>query len=114
MSYKNLLKKNTHATQITALGQKVWVRRLSGQEMDDYDKAVAAERAGANSENTLVQIGIELFLSALMNEDGSKPTAKDLPTAAELLKVHSYGDLLEAFRDVQSHSYGTLEIATKN
>lgn len=114
MSYKNLLKKNTHATEIPALGQKVWVRRLSGDEMDDYDKAVAAEKAGANNENTLVLLGIELFLSALMNKDGSEPTAKDLPTAAELLAVHSYGDLFEAFRDVQRHSYGTLEIATKN
>ncbi|NYA15761.1 phage tail protein [Serratia fonticola] len=114
MSYKNLLKKNTHATEIPALGQKVWVRRLSGEEIDNYDKAVAAEKAGANNENALIKLGIELFLSALMNEDGSKPTEKDLPTAAELLKVHSYGDLLKAYADVQRHSYGTLEIATKN
>lgn len=114
MSYKNLLKKNTHAISITALGQKVWVRRLSGKEMDTYNEATKTEIAGANNDHTLSLLGIELFLSALMNEDGSKPTAKDLPTAEELLEIHSYGDLLDAIRDVQRHSYGTLETATKN
>ena len=114
MSYKNLLQRNNHATEIPAFGQKVWVRRLSGGELDAYSDAVAAERAGDNNDAKLNLMAVSLFLSALVNKDGTKPAAKDLPDPAELLKAQPPGDLFELVVDIQRHSYGTLEAATKN
>ncbi|KON62735.1 hypothetical protein KOEU_37830 [Komagataeibacter europaeus] len=110
MNYKSLLKPNSAPTEIPALGQKVFVRRLSSTELDDYLKAIDRE----TDNDKLNVLGIELFLGALVNEDGSKPKKTDLPTVAELLAVHAPGDLKEAVMDVQRNSYGTLETARKN
>lgn len=58
-------------------------------------------------------MGVNLFLAALVNEDGSKPKASELPTADQLMAAHANADLLDAVTLVQRHSYGTLEEATK-
>ncbi|MEX5262390.1 hypothetical protein [Kocuria sp. CPCC 205263] len=50
----------------------------------------------------------------MVNEDGSKPKASELPTADQLMAAHANADLLDAVTLVQRHSYGTLEEATKN
>ncbi|EPS1205484.1 TPA: phage tail protein [Serratia marcescens] len=110
MNYKSLLKPNTAPTEIPALGQKVFVRRLTSTELDDYLKAIDGE----TDSDKLNALGVELFLGALVNEDGSRPKKTDLPTVAELLAVHSPGDLKDAVMDVQRVSYGTLEDARKN
>jgi len=110
MNYKSLLKPNTAPKEIPALGQKVFVRRLTSTELDDYLKAIDGEKDA----DKLNQISIELFLGALVNEDGSKPAKTELPSVAELLAVHSPGALKEAIMDVQRVSYGTLEDARKN
>lgn len=110
MNYKSLLKPNTAPTEIPALGQKVFVRRLTSTELDDYLKAIDGE----TDSDKLNVLGVELFLGALVNEDGSCPKKTELPTVAELLAVHSPGDLKDAIMDVQRVSYGTLEDARKN
>lgn len=114
MSYKSLLKSNNAGSEFPVFGQKVFIRRLTSTELSEYSDAVDAERAGDNNETKLNILGVNLFLSALVNADGTKPKAAELPTAVELLKVHAPADLLEAIILVQKHSYGTLEAATKN
>ena len=115
MSYKNLLlKPNKAAIERTLLGQSVYIRRLTAQEMLDYNACIDAERAGDNDSTKLANMGIELILSVLMNPDGNRPEKDELPTPAEILRVHSQADILDALTTVQRHSYGTLEAAEKN
>lgn len=114
MNYKNLAKPFNTAIEKNLLGQSVFIRRLSTTELTDYAESVEAERNGANNDRTLSVMGVNLFLSALVNEDGSRPKKADLPTAQELLDAHSAADLLVAVATVQRHSYGTLEDAVKN
>lgn len=114
MNYKSLANPLNTTQECTLLGQKVFIRRLSSDELENYVNNVDAERAGANNSRTLSTLGVELFLSALVNEDGSRPSKKELPAPADLLAVHSSADLLNAVTAVQRHSYGTLEDATKN
>lgn len=114
MSYKSLLKSNNAGTEFPVFGQKVFIRRLTSTELSAYSDAVDAEHAGDNNEAKLNTLGVSLFLSALVNADGTKPKATELPSAEELLAVHSPADLLDAIILVQKHSYGTQESATKN
>src|SRR5471030_663656 len=109
MSYKSLLKSNNSGTEFPVFGQKVFIRRLTSTELTAYSDAIDTERSGEASEAKLNSLGVSLFLSALVNADGSKPKATELPSAQELLAVHSPADLLEAIILVQKHSYGTLE-----
>jgi hypothetical protein len=114
MNYKNLTNPMDTTCQQTLLGQTVFIRRLTSTELDDYNGAVDTERKGANSDRTLSVLGVDLFLSALVNEDGTRPKKSELPTAEALLAAHSTADLLHAVTTVQRHSYGSLEEAVKN
>ena len=98
----------------TLLGQKVYLRRLTSAELDDYNDKIEAGRQARLPSRELSAMGVNLFLAALVNEDGSKPKASELPTADQLMAAHSNADLLDAVTLVQRHSYGTLEEATKN
>lgn len=114
MNYQFLTKPNSAAIKKSVLGHDVFFRRLTTQELNDYDRAIAAVPEG--DERNLVQsrIGIELFLSALVNEDGTTPKKSELPSVDDLLASHAPGDLLEAVITVQNISWGTLEDAKKN
>lgn len=114
MNYKSLTNPLNTTVEETLLGQKVYLRRLSSTEMDDYNDQVVAAREANIPARQLSVMGVNLFLSALVNEDGSKPKASELPTAEQLTAVHANADLLEAITLVQRHSYGTLEEASKN
>lgn len=113
MNYKSLLKPFNTTIETTALGQKIFIRRLTNSELDNYSEIVSSEdNKLTNRDRSL--IGVNLFLSALVNEDGSSPKNADLPSAESLLDAHSTADLLAAVKLVQQHSYGTLEDAIKN
>lgn len=114
MNYKSLANPFNTTLEQNLLGQKVFIRRLSSDELLAYSEAVDKERAGEKSDRSLSLMAANLFISALVNEDGSRPHKKELPTAADLLAVHSSADLLTAVTTVQRHSYGTLEDAVKN
>lgn len=114
MNYKSLLSPMNTTLAQTLLGQSVFIRRLTTKELNDYSAAVDIELASNNDSHTLSMLGVGLFLNALVNEDGSRPKVKDLPTVTELLATHSSADLLEAVTAVQRHSFGTLEDASKN
>ncbi|MCH2683566.1 phage tail protein [Leclercia adecarboxylata] len=114
MNYKSLLNPLNTTTEQTLLGQKVFIRRLTSTELDNYTETVTAGRAAGLPDRQLSVMGVNLFLDALVNEDGSRPKKTDLPTADELLDAHASADLLEAVTRVQRHSYGTLEDAEKN
>ncbi|WP_438334501.1 phage tail protein [Edwardsiella tarda] len=112
MYYKELLlKPNNSPVTIKAFGQHVTIRRLTAMELMEYNRSIDAEKGNAQ---VLAEIGIKLFLSALVNPDGSKPSPKDLPTATQILNCQAQADILQAVTDVQRHSYGTLEEAKKN
>ena len=113
MNYKLLAKPFNTTIEQTALGQKVFIRRLTNTELDNYSEAVNADENKLTDKQRSL-IGVNLFLSALVNEDGSTPKKSDLPTAESLLDAHSTADLLAAVTLVQRHSYGTLEDAVKN
>lgn len=114
MNYKSLLNPLNTTVEQTLLGQKVYLRRLTTAELDDYNDKVEAARQDKRPSRELSAMGINLFLAALVNEDGSKPKASELPTAEQLMAKHANADLLDAITLVQRHSYGTLEEATKN
>lgn len=114
MNFKNLTKPLNTTCTVTLLGQSVFIRRLTSAELDNYNNAVSAGREAGVSDRNLSLLGVNLFLSALVNEDGTRPKPKELPTAEELLEVHSNADLLDAVMIVQRHSYGSLEDAAKN
>lgn len=114
MNYKSLIHPLNTTIEKTLLGQKVYLRRLTSAELDGYNDNVEAGRQANIPSRELSAMGVNLFLSALVNEDGSKPKASELPTADQLMDVHSHIDLLDAVRFVQNHSYGTLKEATKN
>ena len=114
MNYKSLTKPLDTTTERKLLGQKVFIRRLSSNELDNHNEEITAARTAGVADRNLSVMGVNLFLSALVNEDGSRPKKSELPTAEELLDVHSTADLLEAVTTVQRHSYGSLEEAEKN
>ena len=114
MNYKFLTNPMNTTHKITLLGQPVFIRRLTSNEMDQYTEKVETEKAGGNDSRANSLLGVQLFIDALVNEDGSRPKKSELPTAVELLAVHSNADLIEAVTTVQRHSYGTLEEAEKN
>lgn len=114
MNYKTLANPFNTTLEKKLLGQTVFIRRLSSDELLAYSDAVDKERAGTSNDRTLSLMAADLFLSALVNEDGTRPQKKDLPPASALLAAHSSADLLEAVTTVQRHSYGTLEDAVKN
>lgn len=114
MNYKSLTTPLNTTTEKKLLGQKVFIRRLTNTELDNYTDAVDAAQKEGKSSRHLSVMGVNLFLQALVNEDGTRPAKKDLPTAEELLDAHASADLLEAVTLVQRHSYGTLEEAEKN
>lgn len=114
MSYKSMLLKPLDTVIKTkVLGQDVFIRRLSSSALLEYQDQTELGRGSMSNTDFAVK-GINLLLSALVNEDGSAPSKKDLPTAEELLVIHSNADLLDAITIVQRHSYGTLEEAEKN
>lgn len=115
MSYKSMLMKPLDTViETEILGQQVFIRRLSSQEMLDYQEAIDEERSTVGGQKVLALRGINLLLSALVNPDGTKPASKDLPAAEDLLTVHSTVDIVDAVTKIQRHSYGTLEEAKKN
>ena len=114
MNYKSLTTPLNTTTEKTLLGQKVFIRRLTNTELDNYNDAVDAARIAGQTSRQLSILGASLFLQALVNEDGSRPGKKDLPTAEELLDAHASADLLQAITTVQRYSYGTPEEAEKN
>lgn len=114
MDYTNLSEPMNTTRQETLLGKKVFIRRLSSNELDEYSNSVTAAREAGQPDRDLSLFGVNLFLSALVNEDGSRPKATLLPKAESLLAAHSTADLLDAVTTVQRHSYGTLEEARKN
>lgn len=114
MNYKSLINPLNTTVEKTLLGQKVYLRRLTSAELDDYNDKVDAARQAKVPSRELSAMGVNLFLAALVNEDGSKPKTSELPTAEQLMAAHANADLLEAVTLVQRHSYGTLEEATKN
>lgn len=114
MNYKSLTNPMNTTIEQHLLGQKVFIRRLSNDELDLYSERVDAERAGENKSRSISTLGVQLFIDALVNEDGSRPRKSDLPSVVDLLLVHSNADLVEAVTTVQRHSYGTLEEAAKN
>lgn len=115
MNYKSLTNPMITTAEQTLLGQKVFIRRLSTDELHSYmEKVDAAQSEGKDSSRVISLLAAELFISALVNEDGTTPTKKDLPSASALLAVHSSADMLAAVTTVQRYSYGTLEEATKN
>ena len=114
MNYQNLLNPIITAHPITLLGQQIFIRRLTQEELWDYEADLQAlEKSDDNARQTSIR-GITLFLSALVNEDGSRPAADELPAAEAFLSAHSGADLLEAVIAVQRHAIGTLEDAKKN
>ena len=109
MNYQNLTNPLNTTCSVTLLGQSVFIRRLTSTELDNYNDAVsAANKAGISARNVSL-LGVNLVISALVNEDGSRPKPKDLPSAEKLLDVHANADLLEAVMKVQKHSWGNLE-----
>ena len=114
MNYKSLINPLNTTVEKMLLGQKVYLRRLTSAELDDYNDKVEAGRHDKLPSRELSAMGVNLFLAALVNEDGSKPKASELPTAEQLMAAHANANLLEAVTFVQRHSYGTLEEATKN
>ncbi|HBY9809073.1 TPA: phage tail protein [Klebsiella aerogenes] len=114
MNYKNLLTPISKAHPIELLGQQIFIRRLTQQELWDYETDLQALETVDNSARQSSIRGIELFLSALVNEDGSRPATDELPDAEAFLSVHSGADLLNAVITVQRHAIGTLEDAKKN
>ena len=114
MNYKSLINPLNTTVEKMLLGQKVYLRRLTSAELDDYNDKVEAGHLDKLPSRELSGMGVNLFLAALVNEDGSKPKASELPTADQLMAAHSNADLLDAVTLVQRHSYGTLEEATKN
>lgn len=114
MNYKSLTNPMNTTVEVQLLGQTVFIRRFSSDELDQYGQKVDAEKAGGNDSRAISLLGVQLFINALVNEDGSNPKKSELPTPADLLAVHSNADLVEAVTTVQRHSYGTLEEAAKN
>ena len=79
MNYQNLLNPIIKAHPITLLGQQIFIRRLTQEELWDYEADLQAlEKSDDNARQTSIR-GITLFLSALVNEDGSRPAADELP-----------------------------------
>ena len=112
MNYKLLAKPFNTTIEQTALGQKIFIRRLTNTELDNYSEVISSDNKLTEKQQSL--LGVNLFLSALVNEDGSAPKKSDLPSPESLLDAHSTADLLAAIKLVQQHSYGTLEDAVKN
>ncbi|TKI02666.1 phage tail protein [Martelella alba] len=108
-----LLRPLNTAIPCTLFGADVYIRRLTAQELMDYDDGLAAAR-DANDQKQSAQLGAGLILSALVDETGQPIPTPELPTAAEILAVHDNAALLEAITLVHRHSYGTLEEAKKN
>ncbi len=108
-----LLRPTNTATPYSILGADVFIRRLSAQELMDYDEAVTAARDISDHKESAL-LSVNLVLSALVDETGTAIPPTELPTATELLAVHDNPALLEAITAVQRHSYGTLEEAKKN
>jgi hypothetical protein len=108
-----LLQPINTAIPVTLLGAAVHIRRLTAQELMDYDDAMGAARE-TNDQKATAQLGAGLILSVLVDEEGQVIPPAELPTAAELLAVHDNASLMESLTTVMRHSYGTLEEAKKN
>ncbi|HFF4672713.1 TPA: phage tail protein [Yersinia enterocolitica] len=108
-----LLKPTNTAVQTELFGASVYIRRITGKELMDYDNAIGeAQDKGDITAISYVSLG--LVLKALVNPDGSPIPKKLLPTVDELLTVHANPELMKAINKVKSHSLGTLEEAEKN
>lgn len=99
------------AHPVTLLGTDLLIRRLTANELADFEEQAAQLRSDDNTRG-LALAGASLVLSALVDENGVPE--QDLPAPDELMKHHSYATLIEALTIVQRHSYGTLEEAKKN
>ncbi|XBS71157.1 phage tail protein [Acerihabitans sp. KWT182] len=99
------------AIPFTLFGVAVNIRRLTAQELMNYNDAMAA---ATDDSKATAQLGAGLILSVLVDENGQTIPAQELPTAGELLAVHDNATLLESLVAVLRHSNGTLEEAKKN
>ncbi|WP_208952666.1 phage tail protein [Rahnella sp. ChDrAdgB13] len=110
---KQLLSPEFDAFPVTILGAKVFIRRLTSYEVEQYDQ----KQEQLRTETNLSGMGLStasLILSALVDEKGMPIPANILPAPDELLKARSNASLIEALQTVQRHSWGTLEEAKKN
>lgn len=108
-----LLAPELAAHSVTILGAKVFIRRLTSYELEEYDE----KQQQLRTETNLSGMGLStasLILSAMVDESGLPIPATDLPAPDELLKARSNASLIEALQTVQRHSWGTLEEAKKN
>ena len=96
---------------VTLLGTDVFIRRLSAEELSEFEDK-GAEFSGQGNTRPMMLAASSFVLSALVDEKGVPE--QDLPSPTELMKVHSYASITEAMSIVQRHSYGTLEEAKKN
>ncbi|ELM3740224.1 phage tail protein [Yersinia ruckeri] len=108
-----LLKSNNAPIETELFGATVFIRRLTGKELMDFDE-VMAKAAATNDATLSTYTAIELILKVMVNDNGQPMDKKYLPTADELLEAHANPDLMAAVRKVQQHSLGTLEEAEKN
>ncbi|MTC97749.1 phage tail protein [Providencia alcalifaciens] len=114
MSLKSsLLKPTPHIEEHSILGTKVFLRRLTIAELDEYEHDLQdAQKTGFSSDAS--KAGAELILKAICDEKGNPIPEDELPTADELVTVHDTPTLLSAMAFVQKYSYGSVEEAKKN
>lgn len=108
-----LLKSVPTVVKAELFGSKVYIRRLTGDELISYEEKMT-ESAKAGIPREASEHLVQIVIDALVQPDGTAIPDEFKPTAAELLKAHENPELLEAVDKVKRHSIGTLEEAEKN
>ncbi|VFS51205.1 hypothetical protein [Budvicia aquatica] len=110
---EQLLTPTKSAVKKNILGADVFIRRLTAQELLDYDEQAERIRESGTAQQQSVH-SVEFILNALVDADGNALPVGDLPSAMELLAVHDNPALVDALVEVQKHSVIKIEEAEKN
>lgn len=108
-----LLKSTPTVIETNLLNTKVFLRRLTGEELISYEENMELARK-ENEPREASEKLLQIIIDALVQPDGSAIPDEFKPTAAELLKAHENPILLEAVETVKLHSIGKFEDAEKN
>lgn len=108
-----LLKSNPTVVETELFGAKVYIRRLTGDELISYEESMStAVKDGSPREAS--EKTLQIIIDALAMPDGTAMPDEYKPTTAELLAAHENPELIAALDKVKQHSLGKLEEAEKN
>ena len=108
-----LLKTKSTPIETEIFGTRVYLRRLTAEELIVHEDALIEAQTEGNSRKAS-ELSVQIVVDSLVQPDGSPIKVKNKPTAKELLAAHDNVALLDAIDKVKKHAIGKLETAEKN